>query len=699
MEQQAYNQLIAFIWNIANDCLVHIYNKGDYRKIILPLIVIRRFDAVLEPTKKAVLNMKESLDAQGITDQDDALKTIAKEQFVNNSPFTLKDLKSRTNQQQLKLDFIKYLDGFSQNVQEIIDKFKFRNEIDTLSENDILGMLLGKFVDPRINLSSRPVYHEDGSIRLPALDNHSMGTAFEELLRRFNEENNVTEAGEHFTPRDIVELMAELAITPLADKITNSTYRIYDGACGTGGILTVAEQRMKSIADECGKKVSIYLYGQELQPETYAIARADMMIKGEGKQAERIAYGSTISNDAFPRETFDFMISNPPFGTPWRKDLEAWGYKDKKEITDSRFVFSFNGDSEYSVLPNIGDPQMLFLANNISKMKTGTPLGSRIVEVHNGSSLFTGSAGQGESNLRRYIIERDWLEAIVALPENMFYNTGIGTYLWIVTNKKSKERKGKIQLIDATSLKAPIRKSLGEKNGEITPKIAAQILVFHSEFDQADSEYSRIFDNKEFGYWEVPILRPLKFNYSTSEERLSLLVGESKLNTTKGITVEILQTALGTIDQTVLYKNTVEFRELVMKALQKLDAWKTLKAAQKNGVVNAVMSALSKKDSTADPVLDKDGNPVPDKSLSDKENIPFTYEGGVKKFFESEIKPYIPDAWVDEDGIKIGYEISFTKYFFKPAELRDVELIIADIEQIEKDTDGLLAGIVREVRK
>ena len=306
-----------------------------------------------------------------------------------------------------------------------------------------------------------------------------MGTAFEELLRRFNEENNVTEAGEHFTPRDIVELMAELAITPLADKITNTTYRIYDGACGTGGILTVAEQRMKSIADEFGKQVSIYLFGQELQPETYAIARSDMMIKGEGKQAERIAYGSTISNDAFPRETFDFMISNPPFGTPWKKDLEAWGYKDKKEITDSRFVFSFNGDAEYSVIPNIGDPQMLFLANNISKMKTGTLLGSRIVEVHNGSSLFTGSAGQGESNLRRYIIERDWLEAIVALPENMFYNTGIGTYLWIVTNKKSKERKGKIQLIDATSLKAPLRKNLGEKNGEITPEIAAQILVLH----------------------------------------------------------------------------------------------------------------------------------------------------------------------------------------------------------------------------
>ncbi len=617
MDQQAYNQLISFIWNIANDCLVHIYNKGDYRKIILPLIVIRRFDAVLEPTKKQVLDLKKVLDEQGILDQDEALKAATREQFVNSSDYTLKDLKSRTNQQQLKLDFIAYLDGFSKNVQEIIDKFKFRNEINTLSENDILGMLINKFVDPQINLSSRPVINDDGSIKLPALDNHSMGTAFEELLRRFNEENNVTEAGEHFTPRDVVELMAELAIAPIADQITDSTYRIYDGACGTGGILTVAEQRIKSVAEDYGKRVSIYLYGQELQPETYAIARSDMMIKGEGAQAERIAHGSTISADAFPRETFDFMISNPPFGTPWKKDLEAWGYKDKKEITDSRFVFNWNGDTEYSVLPNVGDPQMLFLANNINKMKTHTALGSRIVEVHNGSSLFTGSAGQGESNLRRYIIENDWLEAIVALPENMFYNTGIGTFLWIVTNRKPENRKGKVQLIDATTMKSTIRKNLGFKNGEITPEIAAQILELYVDFENADDKYSRVFENSEFGYWEVQILRPLR---------------------------------------------------------------------DKNGEIVIETKGKNR------------GTPKSNHSLSDKEIVPFTHEGGILGFFESEIKPYVPDAWVDEEGIKIGYEISFPKYFYKPAALRPVDEIIADIEEIERDTDGLLAGIIQEVR-
>lgn len=618
MEQQAYNQLVSFIWNIANDVLVHIYNKGDYRKIILPMIVIRRFDAVLEPTKQQVLQMKQDLENQGISgqDQDAALKTVAREQFVNASPFTLKDLKSRTNQQQLKLDFISYLDGFSQNVQEIIDKFKFRNEIDTLSQNDILGMLISKFVDPRINLSSRPVLNNDGTVKLPALDNHSMGTAFEELLLKFNEENNVTEAGEHFTPRDIVELMAELALAPVADRFTDTTYRIYDGACGTGGILTVAEQRMLSIAKNNGKNISIFLYGQELQPETFAIARSDMMIKGEGAQAERIAYGSTISADAFPRETFDFMISNPPFGTPWKKDLEAWGLKDKKDITDSRFVFNWNGDTEYNVIPNIGDPQMLFLANNISKMKTGTSLGSRIVEVHNGSSLFTGNAGQGESNLRRYIIENDWLEAIIALPEGMFYNTPLCTFLWVVTNIKSKDRAGYVQLIDATSLKSPIR-NLGKKNCEISPKIAAQILKLYMDFKDADEEYSRVLENHEFGYWEALILRPLR---------------------------------------------------------------------DENGEIILDQRGKNK------------GKPKPDKSLSDKEIIPFTYEGGIQAFFETEIKPYVPDAWIDENSIKIGYEISFTKYFYKPTELRPVEKIITEIEQIERDTDGLLAGIIREVR-
>ena len=506
MTQIQHNQLVSFIWNIANDVLVNVYNKGDYRKVILPMIVLRRFDAVLEDTKKEVLAMKERLTAANIIQQDEALCAVAGQAFCNSSPFTLKDLKSRTNSQQLKLDFIAYLDGFSANVQDIITKFKFRNEIDTLVEGGVLGLLIEKFVDNRINLSNRPVLFDDGSVRLPALDNHSIGTVFEELLRRFNEENNVTEAGEHFTPRDIVTLMAEIAFVPIMDKITDSSYLIYDGACGTGGILSVSEERLQQLAEARGKRINTHIFGQELQPETYATCKSDLLIKGDGEEANNISFGSTISEDGKAGMKFDFCISNPPFGTPWKRDLENWGLKDKKDITDGRFLIAYDGNPAYSLVPNIGDPQMLFLANNISRMKDTTELGTRIVEVHNGSSLFTGNAGGGESNLRRYIIENDLLEAIIAVPEKMFYNTGIGTFIWIVTNRKESRRIGKIQLIDATGLKSPLRKNLGEKNCEFTPEINEQILRAYMDFEE--TPISKIFDNSEFGYWEITVDRP-----------------------------------------------------------------------------------------------------------------------------------------------------------------------------------------------
>ena len=452
MEKANFGQIVSFLFGIANDCLVDTYDVGDYRKIILPMMVIRRFDAVLEPTKEKVLKMKEQLDAAGITDQDEALCSVAGEAFCNSSPYTLSDLKSRTNQQQLKSDFILYLNGFSQNVQDIIKRFEFRNQIDKLSEHDILGLLISKFTDSSVNLSNRPIYDAKGNLVQPALDNHTMGTVFEEVIRKFNEETNITDAGRHFTPRDIVELITDLAFVPVKGKIQSTTYRIYDGACGTGGMLTVAEGRMQEMAKEFGKNVSIHLYGQENSDETYAIARSDMLVKGEGVQANNIFFGSTISNDGFSGETFDFMLSNPPFGTPWKTDLKAWGDIKKDEITDTRFRVNYKGE-DFSLIPDIGDPQMLFLANNISKMKKNTVLGSRIVEVHNSSSLSTGKAGSGPSNLRQYIIEQDMLEAIVALPEEMFYNTPITTYIWVLTNKKDVKRKGKVQLIDATKIK------------------------------------------------------------------------------------------------------------------------------------------------------------------------------------------------------------------------------------------------------
>ncbi|WP_273495160.1 type I restriction-modification system subunit M [Rikenella microfusus] len=607
MTQIQHNQLVSFIWNIANDVLVNVYNKGDYRKVILPMIVLRRFDAVLEDTKKEVLAMKERLTAANIIQQDEALCAVAGQAFCNSSPFTLKDLKSRTNSQQLKLDFIAYLDGFSANVQDIITKFKFRNEIDTLVEGGVLGLLIEKFVDNRINLSNRPVLFDDGSVRLPALDNHSIGTVFEELLRRFNEENNVTEAGEHFTPRDIVTLMAEIAFVPIMDKITDSSYLIYDGACGTGGILSVSEERLQQLAEACGKRINTHIFGQELQPETYATCKSDLLIKGDGEEANNISFGSTISEDGKAGMKFDFCISNPPFGTPWKRDLENWGLKDKKDITDGRFLIAYDGNPAYSLVPNIGDPQMLFLANNISRMKDTTELGTRIVEVHNGSSLFTGNAGGGESNLRRYIIENDLLEAIIAVPEKMFYNTGIGTFIWIVTNRKESRRKGKIQLIDATGLKSPLRKNLGEKNCEFTPEINGQILRAYMDFEE--TPISKIFDNSEFGYWEITVDRPKRD------------------------------------EQGVIVKN-------------------------KRGKIEI------------------------DKTLRDKEQVPLTYEGGIEAFVRNEILPYTPDAIVNTDDYVIGYELSFTKYFYKPKQLRTLDEIRADIRAIEESTKGLLNQIL-----
>ena len=529
MNQSTYNALKSFIWGIANDCLVDVYDVGDYRKVILPMLVIRRFDAVLEPKHDEVVAAKKKFEKDGVTvDIDPALCGIAGQAFVNKSDFTLRDLKSRTNQQQLRKDFIDYLDGFSKNVQEIINKFHFRDQIPRLSEQDRLGLLIEKFVDPSINLSNKPVLNEDGSEKLEALDNHTMGTLFEEVIRMFNEQTNVTDAGRHFTPRDIIELMADLAFIPIQDKIQSTTYRIYDGACGTGGMLTVGESCIQNLAERRGKKVSINLFGQENFDETYAIACADMLLKGEGTQVNNIFFGSTISNDGFPKDEFDFMLSNPPFGTSWKAELKAWGDIKKDEITDPRFIIDYDGNPEYTLLPDIGDPQMLFLANNISKMKQKTSLGSRIIEVHNSSSLFNGNAGSGASNLRRYIIENDLLEAIVALPEKMFYNTDIGTFLWILTNKKDEKRKGTVQLIDATSMKSLLKKNIGEKNSEITPNIRRRIVDLYLAYRDADPKFSMIFPNEEFGYYAVDVQRPLRLKVDLKEEKLDMLLAEGK---------------------------------------------------------------------------------------------------------------------------------------------------------------------------
>lgn len=695
MEQTQYNQLFSFIWNIATDVLVYAFEKGEYKKIIMPMMVLRRIDVLLEPTKESLLAQKKMLDAHNISNQDPILFNTTGYPFYNSSLFTMKTLKSETDPNRLKMNFIDYLNGFSKDVQDILDKFHLRQMVDNLTEAERLGSIIEKFTDEKINLSNKPVLNDDGTVRLPALDNHTMGTMFEELLRKFNEENNVTEAGEHFTPRDYVKLLADLAVLPVSDKIKDNTYTVYDGACGTGGILTIAQDRIKEIATQMGKSVKVLIYGQELQPETFATCKADLMISGDiqsfqyahgTEMREYIAFDSTISRDGHPGESYDFCISNPPFGTPWKEDLKKRGLaeSEKKQFTDSRFVVRDSEDNEISFIPDIGDCQMMFLANNLSRMKDTTELGTRIVEVHNGSSLFTGDAGSGASNLRKYIIENDLLEAIVAMPEKDFYNTGIGTFIWVVTNRKEERRRGFVQLIDATEIKSPLRKNLGEKNCETNETDRQQIVKLLTDF--AETPQSKIFPNDEFGYWSVKVCRPLRLKFYYDEEREAEMCRKEK---DAAVCCEVM-TFVKEYDNCADYDFN-ELRELLCKAVKKM------KSKPKKKHVDLLQKYYTTTCPDANIVIDTNGNPIPDKALEDTEIIPLRYEGGIDAFFQNEIVPYTPDAWIDTDSVQVGYELSFTKYFYKPKALRSIEDITRDIRAIEERTDGMLDDILGKV--
>lgn len=702
MDNQTYNQIVNFIWGIADDCLRDVYVRGKYRDIILPMTVIRRLDAVLEPTKEAVLQMKKALDAAGVIEQTAGLCSAAGQAFCNSSPFVLRDLKSRAKNQQLKSDFIAYLDGFSPNVQEILAKFEFRNQIDRMIDANILGAVIEKFVSPTVNLSINPVLDDKGNVKLPGLDNHTMGVIFEELIRKFNEENN-EEAGEHFTPRDVVELMADMTILPVVDKLKDGSYLVYDGACGTGGMLTIAEERLLELAEKHNKQVSINLFGQEINPETYAITKADMLLKGEGDQADNIKLGSTLSDDQHATKYFDFMISNPPYGKSWKTDMDRLG--GKGDISDTRFVVSHKDEVELKMIPRSSDGQLLFLANKISKMKQNTELGSRIVQVHNGSSLFTGDAGQGESNLRRYIIENDWLEAIVALPENMFYNTGIATFIWIVTNRKAAQRQGKVQLIDATSMKSPLRKNLGNKNCELIPEIRTEITKLLLNFEE--TEQSKIFDNKEFGYSKITAERPLRLSADLSKEHLEEF--EAACCAADDMPVMSL---LEDVAKHFDYSKVMDFN-LFEKALDKAADKLNMKLPAKRK--NFIKNQFAEVDEFAEKVIKKihkagkvEVNPLyglyetnqgiveyePDTNLRDTEQVPLLHEGGIQAFFRDEVLTFAPDAWIDSSKIQVGYEISFTKYFYKPVKLRSLDEIVKDIKALEAETEGLLNEII-----
>ncbi|RED94645.1 type I restriction-modification system subunit M [Marinoscillum furvescens] len=737
MNHKSHNQIINFIWGIADDVLRDVFVRGKYRDIMLPFTVLRRLDVLLEPTKEAVLEANQFLIDNKI-DSKEGLKNKTGYPFFNTSRFTMglnspKDAKFpfaslMSDPDHIDSNLEEYLDGFSDNVQEIISKFKIRNQLETMKDAGITYSLIEKFTSNEINLSTTEKKNSKGE-KLPPLTNLGMGYVFEELIRKFNEENN-EEAGEHFTPREIIRLMTHVIFEPIKDDLKeHGTYSIYDPACGSGGMLTESEDFALEISNE--KKCKFYLYGQEVNPETYAICTSDMLIKGESP--ENIAFGSTLSRDGFPNKEFDFMLSNPPYGKSWKVDMD-FIVGEKKKILDLRFTKG---------VPRSSDGQLLFLSNMAYKMKKRSELGSRVASVHNGSALFTGDAGSGESEIRRWLIENDWLDCIIGLPKNMFYNTGINTYIFILNNKKPERRKGKIQLIDASEIYQKMRRSLGSKSHELTDEHINQITQLYLDF--RETEQSKIFNNEDFGYQKIIVERPLRLKAQLKEEVIEELMFHSALQ-------EEMKWIYSRIGEAV-YENLADHKETIFKYWEKneisvkpADKKKLLdvkfwqkqreiqevarllkselgdtcyddfnsfkkdvdKAYKKHGIKpdndtkKQLLNAFSWKDESAEKVIKKKekarpGRDVtiiyePDAELRDSEQVPLTED--IDEYFEKEVLPHVPDAWIDYDKTLIGYEISFTRHFYKYQPLRSLSEITKDIMALEKETEGLLKEIV-----
>jgi type I restriction enzyme M protein len=725
MNTKTHNKIISFIWNIADDVLRGTFDEGKYRDIILPFTVLRRLDALLVPTKDKVLKTFKFMEENKIDDKS-ALTAETGYPFWNSSNFTFKSLLEDTDHIDSNLET--YLDGYSDNVQQIISKFKLKNQLETLKEAEITCLLLNKFASSEINLTPYDTVNSKG-IKLPALTTLGMGYVFEELIRKFNEDNNAA-AGKHFTPREVIKLMTNILFVPVKDKIAKGTYLIYDPACGTGGMLIEAENH---IQQEISEHASCVLYGQELNPETYAICTSDMLIRGE--QTGDIAFGSTLSKDGFSELKFDFMLSNPPYGVDWEKDeskiVRDRGKKGKEEIKDHRFKVG---------LPTISDGQLLFLQNMISKMKHDTELGSRIASVHNGSALFSGNAGGGESEIRKSIIENDLLECIIALPKNIFYNTGIPTYVWIVNNKKAKHRKGKVQLINALELYTKLRKNLGAKNCELTSTHIEQITQLYLDFKPTD--ISKIYPNEYFGYNKITVERPLQLSAKFTTESIA------SLRFTKNL-VDEMSWIYKTFGDAV-YSNLAKFKPYILDYLDKNNI--KLKANPKKNLLdqqfwnmqlellqnaeqlmaiigckqyddvnilkkliaktvkrqglklnttaqNLIIDVISWTNEEAKPVISKiakDGtiSYKADPDLRDTENIPLSED--IETYFQREVLEHVPDAWIDYNKTVVGYELSFTRYFYNYTPPRNIETITAEILQLEQETDGILRAIVSD---
>lgn len=765
-----YNQIVSLIWSIADDVLRDVFLRGQYRDVILPMVVLRRLDALLEPTKKKVEEELKEQKELGLEDIDEeALMDITGLKYFNTSRWTLNRLKSQAsdNNDLLYDNFVEYLNGYSENVRDVLKNFEYYNKAQKLANNDRLLSMIERITDPRINLTDKEQIDPDG-LPLPALTNHGMGTVFEELLRRFNEENN-EEAGEHFTPRDAIRLLARLVFDPVMNDLPK-VITMRDPAEGSGGMLTEGREYL---IDNGVRPNAILLSGMEINPETYAISKSDLIIKGVDPSGIRL--GNTITDDYFQGQTFGFQLTNPPYGKSWKTDKEKIYHE--KQLLDRRYELSltnFAGESEVlDCTPRTSDGQLLFMLEMVDKMKPldQQPQGSRIASIHNGSSLFTGDAGSGESNIRRYLVENDLVDAIIQLPNNIFYNTGITTYIWVLTNKKPAERKGKVQLIDASQAFEKLRKNQGSRNCTITPDFQDIIMKAYMDFKELESEKvnSKIFDDDDFRYYNVTIERPLRLRSQFNALKIDeLLYDKAEAELSKWLYETYGERVFSGLDSELpaikehLNDNEIKMTDKKLAKLISTKEWqarKTLqdmayqlmkligtdtymdynvfaeKIAKANmetkmgasaGQLKTIARAMSNTDPEAKPVIKKEHKAASsaieqltdifginnslladygftpsakgiyleyesDSDLRDSEKIPVKED--IYEYFQREVRPYVTDAWINLPQTKIGCEISFNKYFYKPAPLRTLEENERDIRELDVQSQGFIQSL------
>ena len=771
----AYNQIVSLIWNIADDVLRDVFLRGQYRDVILPMVVLRRIDALLEPTKEAVEAKIKEIESDGFDVEDEDITDVTGLNYYNRSKWTLARLKSQAPDDENILydNFVEYLNGFSENVKDVLQNFDYYNKAKKLADNKRLLSIIERITDPHINLTDRPANDPDG-LPLPPISNHEMGTLFEELLRRFNEENN-EEAGEHFTPRDVIQLLCRMVFKPLKGNLPK-IITIHDEAAGSGGMLTIAREYLMDMGVN---DRAIQVSGTEINPETYAICKSDLIIKN--MRADGMKKGNTITEDLFAGQHFGFFITNPPYGKSWKEDKKRIYHE--KQLIDSRYelrLTNFEGEEEIvDVTPRTSDGQMLFMLEELDKMNPVEmqPQGSRSASVHNGSSLFTGDAGSGESNTRRYLIENDLVDCIVQLPNNVFYNTGITTYVWLLTNKKATERRGRVQLIDASQAFDKLRKNLGARNCTIEAYYDTITDIYmRGEEREADSETpisSRMFDGDDFRYYSVTVERPLRLRsqfsqlkidsmlYDSSAEELSRRIydmfgaqvfdgisSEDMKDLKEQLTdedIKVTDKKLATLTSSDKWKERKAMVDMAEKIMHKVgtDVWmnynefidlvgaaaKEIDKKVKATTVNAIARAMSETCEEADPVvkkihkqgskdverlmftygvaedaladyglyLDAKGNYVEyesDSDLRDSEKI--CVKEDIYDYFQREVRPYVADAWINIPATKIGCEISFNKYFYKPQPLRSLAENEADIRALDAASQGFIKSLFGE---